>query len=834
MPHRLYLRLSHRIRALIFFLCSSILLSYHVGLAQGKQTTSTTDSTKVVVIVPLANIGTETENTLLIIRQIRDKIKPSNIELEIDTLIPIKLKAVEKLKEDLDLEEIEKLNLKQSENLKNDISQMGIQLDGWRSLLTKKTEQVNAMKMDLGDLKTKWDETLKFEREEKLPKLVTERIQTNLKEVISLNKELTRYNNALLTRQDELTGALIFLDEVLNVITKTEQTYRTQIHTLDSPPIWQVFSVERDTLTFQDRLNEISTRQNNDFKNFTQNFKENIFYHLLFFVILLFLFFYLKRDVAKWSDEKRDETITSSLHVISKPFSASLLVSLLVTGLFYPDAPPDVLNYYYALLVVPILTIVPGLISGIERKYIYIVGGVFVLYQLADFFSDLVILERSLFLIIDGITIVLLITLIRNKEELRNTSPKVKWTFTFTLMRLSIFLLSISALANALGNTVLSKIVSQGSLVMIYSGIIIYASAIVLKGLFALIIQLGSVSQLNMIKNYSEEVKGRIFQIIRWAGVIYWLYLTLSSFLILDPIYNWLVGLITKEWIEDTNITLGSFLAFFITLWVSLLISRFIQFILKDEILTHFEMPRGVPGAISMLVRLVLITTGFILAFGAAGIDMSKITILFGALGVGIGFGLQNIFNNLISGLILAFERPIQTGDIIQIATLNLMGEVKEIGIRASTVCTFDGAEVIVPNGNLISNEMINWTLSDSRRRQEIIVGVAYGTDTSKVLEILNQVVPEQKNVLKNPGPLIIFLGFGDSSLDFRVLFWTNFDNGLGTKSAVGIAIDEAFKKEGIVIPFPQRDLHMQSISNTVDLKNVNTGANSGASGKPE
>ncbi|MCK5367587.1 MAG: mechanosensitive ion channel, partial [Cyclobacteriaceae bacterium] len=426
---------------------------------------------------------------------------------------------------------------------------------------------------------------------------------------------------------------------------------------------------------------------------------------------------------------------------ISKPFSASLLVSLLATGLFYSEAPDDVLNYYYALLVVPILTIVPGLIYSINKKYFYFVGGVFVLTLLANYFSALVVLDRLLLLLLDVVTVVLLITLLRSRGQIKEKSPNVKWGFTFTIMRLSIFLLSISALANGLGNTGLSKIISQGSLAMIYGGTIIYAAARTLSSLFALIIQLDKVSRLNMIQNYSDEVKARTFQIIRWAAVIYWLYITLSGYLIFEPIYDWFEGLITREWVKESNITIGSFLAFFITLWISFLISRFIRFILQDEILTHFEMPRGVPGAISLLVKLVLIATGFILAFEAAGIKMSNITIIFGALGVGIGFGLQNIFNNLISGLILAFERPIQSGDIIQISTLNLMGEVKEIGIRASTVRTFDGAEVIVPNGNLISNEVINWTLSDHRKRQEIIVGVAYGTDTTKVLEILNKVV---------------------------------------------------------------------------------------------
>lgn len=820
MPQLFHFRLSSGISRFIFFLCYTIIVSYDVGFAQDAKAQTITDSTKVIAVVPLANIGTETETTLVKIREIKDKIKPTGTELQLDTLIPRKLEIVEKLKKDLNLEEIGRMNLRQAEGLKNDINQMRIQLEGWRSLLMKKTLETNAMKVDLGEIKKTWDKTLKLEREEKLPKQVAERIQTNLKEINTLNKELTAHNNTLLTKQDEMTGALIFLHEVLNSITKTEQSIRTHIYTIDSPPIWQMFSVEIDTLTFEQRLDKIIIRQSNDFKNFLENYRVNIYYHILFFVLLLVLSFYLKIDVAKWSDEKKDVTIKSSLHVISKPFSSSLLVSILVTGLFYSEAPDDVLSYFYALLVVPVLTIVPGLIPGISRKYFYFVGGVFILSQLANYFSGLVILERSILLFLDIITVVLLVNLLRSSGEIREKSPNVNWGFTFTIMRLSIFLLSLSAIANSVGNAQLSKIVSQGSLTMIYGGIIIYASAITLRGLFALFTQLDTISRLNMIKNYSDEVKGRTFQVIRWAAILYWLYLTLSNYLIFEPIYNWLFEAIIRERkLGSVVITIGSILAFFFTLWISMLITRFVRFILQDEILTHFEMPRGVPGAISMMVKLSLMTLGIILAFGAAGIDMSQITILIGALGVGIGFGLQNIFNNLISGLILAFERPIQTGDIIQIASINLTGEVKEIGIRASTVRTFDGAEVIVPNGNLISNEVINWTLSDHRKRQEIIVGVAYGTDTTKVLEILNKVVPGQDNVLKNPSPFIIFLGFGESSLDFRVLFWTHFDNGLSTKSAVGIAIDEAFKKEGIVIPFPQNDLHLRSVSDTIDFQ---------------
>lgn len=829
MPHKHNSRL---VSSYILVCIFAFFLSTGITSAQNATPAVTKDSISIKVIEPVAlsNVGTETEVTLNKIREIRNNIKPSNAEIELDTLIPKRLEVFEKLKKDIDLGEIARMNSRQIEGKKNDITQMRELFKGWRDSFAKKTEEINEMKIELGDIKAQWDETLNLKRAEKIPAQLSDRINNNLKEVITLDKELSNQNNELLTKQDKLTGALIFIDEALNVINKTELSNRLDIYSIDSPPIWAMLSShaqdtlnvisEQDTLTVRQKVDNIIEIHNNDFESFTENYEVNIYYHLSFFVILILLTFYLKTEVSKWSDEKRDAAIKYSLHIISKPIWSSLLVTLLLTSFFYPEAPSDVMDYYMAMMVFPILMIVPGLIPSINEKYFYVVGGVFVATQLQDYFSDLVVLDRFLLFSIDLLTIVLLVTLLKDHKKIKEADPGIKWGFVFFIMRVSVFLLFVSLITNTIGNTTLSRLLSGGCLPMIYGGVIIYASALILKGLFSLLVQHDKVSKLNMIKNYSDEVKHQVFRAIRFLAVIFWVYITLRGFSIFDPVYDWFVEFFTKERVIGSYaFPIGSFFAFFITLWISLTLSNFIRFILQDEILTHFELPRGVPGAIGMIVKLALIVLGFILAFGAAEIDMSKISILFGALGVGIGFGLQNIFNNLVSGLILAFERPIQVGDTIQVGPLNLMGEVKEIGIRASTIRTFDGAEVIVPNGNLISNEMINWTLSDSRRRQEIIVGVAYGTDTTKVLEILNGVVPEQENVLKNPSPTIIFLGFGDSSLDFRVLFWTRFDAGLGTKSAVGIAIDEAFKKNGIEIPFPQRDLHLRSVSDTVDFQ---------------
>ncbi len=198
------------------------------------------------------------------------------------------------------------------------------------------------------------------------------------------------------------------------------------------------------------------------------------------------------------------------------------------------------------------------------------------------------------------------------------------------------------------------------------------------------------------------------------------------------------------------------------------------------------------------------------LTLAALGMDMTKVTLLAGALGVGIGFGLQTIVNNFVSGLILIVERPVGVGDLIEVGSLT--GEVKRIGIRSSTVRTAQGAEVIVPNAELVTKEVVNWTRSDRQRRYDIDVGVAYGSEPEQVMRLLVEAAGDVPEIMTDPAPRAMFKGFGDSSLDFRLLAWVQtVDVGLQAQNALRVAILRKLDKAGIAIPFPQRDLHIHS-----------------------
>jgi small-conductance mechanosensitive channel len=259
----------------------------------------------------------------------------------------------------------------------------------------------------------------------------------------------------------------------------------------------------------------------------------------------------------------------------------------------------------------------------------------------------------------------------------------------------------------------------------------------------------------------------------------------------------------------DLTITLSAMLSAVFVVAMTWAVTKLVRFVLDHEILPRLNLRTGVPIAISTIVGYVLVVTGSVLAMAALGIDLTKVTLLAGALGIGVGLGLQNVVSNFASGLILMLERPINVGDQIDVG--GVIGEVRRIGVRSSTIRTSQGAEVIVPNSDLASKQVTNWTLSDRARRYEIDVGVAYGSDPALVLRQLELAAAEVPEVKKMPTPRAAFTGFGASSLDFRLMAWVDsVDVGLQAQNNLRMAILRALGEAGIEIPFSQRDVKIR------------------------
>jgi len=291
-----------------------------------------------------------------------------------------------------------------------------------------------------------------------------------------------------------------------------------------------------------------------------------------------------------------------------------------------------------------------------------------------------------------------------------------------------------------------------------------------------------------------------IARTIRWLAVACWLLAALRLFSLRDPVWDEINRLLdtTLPWFS-IKVPLRNVLAFPITIWVAFLLSRFIRFTLEEEVYPHLQLNRGIPYAASTMVHYTILLLGFFAAVAATGAQLTQFAFLAGAFGVGLGFGLQNIMNNFVSGVILLFERPIKVGDILQIDAN--IGKVERIGIRASVILLTNGAELIVPNGNLISNPVTNWTLSSNERLIEIPVNVAPGVDSQLVLKLLTDVVKADPRVLKTPAPQALLASFGAAALTFRVRAWTDSEEEWMTvTSDLSLAIHSALASKNIAM----------------------------------
>lgn len=265
----------------------------------------------------------------------------------------------------------------------------------------------------------------------------------------------------------------------------------------------------------------------------------------------------------------------------------------------------------------------------------------------------------------------------------------------------------------------------------------------------------------------------------------------------------------------DSNITIWTLVyltgLFLLLYFVTTRLFKYVVY----KFLSESKVELGVRVAIGSILKYIILTIGFIVIIQTVGINLSSLTILLGALGVGIGFGLQNITNNFVSGLIILFERPVKVGDRIEVA--GVAGNVTRISMRATTIITNDNISIIVPNSEFISSTVINWSHTDRNVRFNFPVGVAYKEDPEKVKNLLLEVAGENEGVLKDPKPDVLFDNYGDSSLNFNLRVWTSryIDRPGVLKSQLYYEIFKRFKEAGVEIPFPQRDIHIKEMPQT-------------------
>ena len=279
----------------------------------------------------------------------------------------------------------------------------------------------------------------------------------------------------------------------------------------------------------------------------------------------------------------------------------------------------------------------------------------------------------------------------------------------------------------------------------------------------------------------------------------------------LQAIRDFIVKVWTAELFGPDTVTIGGILLLVFLFASVIIVERILQRLLIRRFLSKTRLQPSLQFGLSRIIGYTLIAIGFYVAFQSVGFDLSSLAIIAASLGVGVGFGLQNIINNFVSGIIILAERPISIGDRIDVA--GVAGRVTKIQLRSTTVVTNDNITMIVPNADFISNTVTNWSHGDPKVRIRVPIGVAYGSDLKLLQRLLLEAAEEHPKALRDPSPVVLFTEFGDSSLNFELGVWTQEMTAtpIHFTSQMNFIIEQKLRENDIEIPFPQRDLHVRS-----------------------
>lgn len=727
----------------------------------------------------------------------------------IEEELPAEQAAISRAHERLGRIVLEELSVRELGSLESVWQSHEGRLAGWLRTFEDELQELQDASEATREIRDRWQLTLDSLDDEDVAEAVAEQTRMVLDSAVSLRRSQREQLEYVLGVKSRVDAALEGVRHVLRELATARASVRGRTLSRTAPPIWRVRSIPGSASGMAARAWDDELLS---FTAFVSDNSSRVLLNVVLFLLLALLSVRL-RDRFEVELDAEDESLTGASETLRRPFSAALLVSLFLANGLYPRAPILALQLFAIAGIVPLYRLLPRSRSA---RVNHTMRAVLVLFGVAVVAELLVPPSFEYRLLNLGLAVALAVGalwLLRGSDV--DESQKTGWGLVVWRSLKGVLGAGVvAAAANILGFTMLSERLVTGVLYTAYFSLAVVIGYRVLAGMIRLLPRTALGQASHIMREHGDVVTSRAITVLKVAALLTWVMLALESFEIGGVIQEWASGVLTGQIrIGAIEFSLDRVFSFAVIVLLSIWIARFVAFVLDVEILPRFKLKRGASNAISTVVQWSILGAGLLTAASALGLQGGQLAIVFGALSVGIGFGLQNIVSNFVSGLILIFEQPVKVGDKVEITSLALIGEVRRIGIRASIVRTFDGAEVIVPNGNLISSEVVNWTLSDQKRRVRVEVGVAYGTDPQRVIEVLKTTAREHPEALRYPEPQVIFREFGPSSLDFRLMFWTaTFDDFFRVRSEMNVAVNDALKEAGITIPFPQRDLHVKGL----------------------
>jgi small-conductance mechanosensitive channel len=781
---------------------------------------STAAEVKDTSFIPVTEISTRVNEIKGRLRDIEKKLSETEWKEEIEKVLSEKVTAIVSGKAELEKAFSEVMNVFELREMRSDWKGIKNDLTAQEQIISDRTAKIDAWLGENEGTISLWQRTKKEAQRASAPKIVLQELDGTIKELKSMEKKIRKGRDAVLDLQSRIRSHLETVETILVRIHDQQDILRRSFFVRQDSPVWKM-KIQSEEITEELKgLINILKKEIADVMEFIDLHIGQVIVRFLFIALLLWLVHWT-RDVLKkhgggGKDSGEDaETGTSPPDIPAHPIAEAILLGLTLNLIFYLNLPTG-FQVLIIIAALPVwLRVFPGLLLAVKIAPLSVFAALVVMHIFLSHADQYSFLSRLL-IFIESVLGLVLVRSIRRSVGYKRTAELMGKSIWFRVvsvwLKVMFFAFSVGLGASILGYRGLAITLAGLSIWGAFFGTLLLCAERILEVIVKAIVDAGKLDRLKMILIQPERFLMVTRRGMRGLMFFVWVYSVLETLTLWAPLRESAAGILSASFGYGAfTFSLGGLFAFGLTLWISWILSRFVSYVLDREVFTRLRMPPGIPFALTSFSRYTILVIGVIIALATLGIPMDRLALLISALGVGIGFGLQNVVNNFVSGIILLFERPIRVGDKVELE--GLYGTVTDIGIRASNVRNFDGADVIVPNGDFISARVINWTLADRKRRVILPVGVKYGTDPTKVLEILESVARSHVEILVDPVPEALFRGFGDSSLDFELRAWTESERGWPpVKSDLAVATYDALTQAGIEIPFPQRDLHLRSV----------------------
>jgi small-conductance mechanosensitive channel len=633
-------------------------------------------------------------------------------------------------------------------------------------------------------------------------------IQKAILDIAAARKFITTPLKDILTFANQWLDLIDVADEMQQLLKQHEFRARKDFFSKTEPYLWQVQSNDI-------RINEdadIAIKQQIKFTvHYLKVHPINNAIVLSSVVILLILVWRLQ--IRSRNSTVADPGKSLRFALLSRPCSTVIAASATLALMLYQYTPALFEIFLTLILLVPVARIGLPLITKSLHSLVWGISLLYMTNSVSALIESIPSMHRLWIIFCSALTVIVFVHALQRLAK-GTSSTSFFWKTLQPTGWLCIATSLFACISAVLGFMTLANVLIIGLVNSAYVALCLTVATGIISDLVIATLYLPLLSASYLVRRNRHLLSHQCRKAGTWIGVLAWIHYVLNQFYLDELFFEFIKSQLNNGFtMGNVSITLGSLFTVGITIWLSLKLSQLIRFILIEDIAPRAGMARGVPEAVGSLLHYTIILIGFFLAISAAGIDLSKLTIIIGALGVGIGIGLQDVVNNFTSGLILLFEQNIKQGDIVQCSTVN--GRVLDIGLRSSIIRTFDGAEVILPNSELVSAQVINWTHSDQERRITVPIGASYDVDPQIVIDALLTVANSDPDILPEPAAKAFLFRFGASNMEFELRCWVANGEMLNeVTSRLCVSIAHEFKHQGISIPCPQRDIYIKNFDN--------------------